>query len=79
MFHALLRPLIDAPHPLVNERPHADWQQRGVRITALGEQVLSRQINWLDCMPATRWVGGVQIDPERSPWVVSVEGEVGRR
>lgn len=79
MFYALLRPLVDAPHPLVNEHPQADWRKRVVRITAQGEHVLSRQKNWLDCLPAKRWVGGVLIDPDRSPWVVSGAGEVSRR
>jgi hypothetical protein len=79
MFHALLRPLIDAPHPLVHEQPGGEWHQRPVRLTALGEQALLGQINWLDHAPAERWVGGVRISADRAPWVVSGEGRVWRR
>lgn len=79
MFHALLRDLIDAPQPLVHEQPGARWYQRPVRITALGERVLSGQGNWLDHGPAERWVGGVCIAAGRAAWVVSEAGEVGLR
>lgn len=79
MFHALLRPLIDAPYPLVYEQSGGDWQRRLVRITALGEQMLLGHINWLDYAPAERWVGGVRIVADRSPWVVSNDGRVWRR
>jgi hypothetical protein len=79
MFHSLLRPLIDASQPLVYEQPGVEWQKRLVRITALGEQVLRGQVNWLDYAPADRWVGGVHIVADQSPWVVSGEGRVWRR
>lgn len=79
MFHALLRPLIDAPHPLVHEQPGGEWQRRLVRLTALGEQILLGHINWLDYAPAERWVGGVRIVADRLPWVVSSDGRVWRR
>lgn len=79
MFHALLRPLIDTAHPWVQEQPGGEWQKRLVRITALGEQVLREQVNWLDYAPADRWVGGVHIVADRSPWVVNGEGQVARR
>ncbi|MGG5288730.1 DUF1835 domain-containing protein [Pseudomonas shirazensis] len=79
MFATLLRPLIDAPQPLVQEQPGGEWQQRLVRITDLGERVLRGTVNWLDCAPAARWVGGVQIVAEQKPWVVSDHGDVWRR
>lgn len=79
MFHALLQPLIDAPQPLVHEQPGGEWQKRVVRITSLGEHLLRGQANWLDHAPAERWVGGVHIVADRSPWVVSGEGQVWRR
>lgn len=79
MFYALLRPLINAPRPLLNERPADDWRQRSLRLTALGEQVLLGQVNWLDHTPSERWVGGVHIVADQAPWVVSVEGQVWRR
>jgi hypothetical protein len=79
MFAALLRPLIDAPQPLLHEAPGGGWAQRVVGITALGERVLRGELNWLDLGPAERWVGGVQIVADRSPWVVSGAGRVWRR
>ncbi|MGH8462942.1 MAG: DUF1835 domain-containing protein, partial [Pseudomonas sp.] len=79
MFHTLLQPLIHAPRPLLNEAPGDDWRQRLLRLTALGEQVLLGRANWLDQSPADRWVGGVAIVADQSPWVVSTDGEVGRR
>jgi hypothetical protein len=79
MFGALLRPLIDAPQPLLHEAPEGGWAQRVVGITALGERVLRGELNWLDLGPAERWVGGVQIVADRSPWVVSGAGRVWRR
>ena len=79
MFAALLRPLIDAPQPLLHEAPGGGWAQRVVGITALAERVLRGELNWLDLGPAERWVGGVQIVADRSPWVVSGAGRVWRR
>ncbi|WP_341958480.1 DUF1835 domain-containing protein [Pseudomonas sp. RC10] len=79
MFHALLRPLIDSPQPLVHEQPGPEWQKRVIRITALGEQVLSGRLNWLDHAPAERWVGGVHVVSAAQPWVVSDQGQVWRR
>ncbi|OCX20453.1 DUF1835 domain-containing protein [Pseudomonas graminis] len=79
MFNALLRPLIDAPHPLLHEQSGSEWPKRLVRLTALGERVVRGEVNWLDLEPAERWVGGVQIIADRLPWVVSPEGRVWRR
>jgi len=79
MFHALLQPLIHAPRPLLAETPGNDWRQRHLRLTELGEQVLLGRSNWLDLSPTDRWVGGVHVVADQSPWVVSVKGEVRRR
>ncbi|MDH0645737.1 DUF1835 domain-containing protein [Pseudomonas sp. GD03858] len=79
MFHVLLRPLIDTPRPLLHESPGEHWQQRSLRLTALGEQVLAGQANWLDQGPAERWVGGVRIDAGQAPWVVGAQGQVWQR
>ncbi|MHA6160715.1 DUF1835 domain-containing protein [Pseudomonas sichuanensis] len=79
MFGVLLRPLIDSPRPLLLEGEGDSWQQRSLRLTALGEQVLGRQANWLDQQPAERWVGGVRIVAGQAPWVVSEAGQVWQR
>ncbi|EJL02012.1 hypothetical protein PflQ2_2369 [Pseudomonas fluorescens Q2-87] len=79
MFHALLQPLINAPAPLMSEASGADWRQRSLRLTALGERVLAGQAHWLDQAPPDRWVGGVFIVADQAPWVVSAQGQVWRR
>lgn len=79
MFGVLLRPLIDSPRPLLLEGEGDSWQQRPLRLTALGEQVLGRQANWLDQQPAERWVGGVRIVAGQAPWVVGEAGQVWQR
>ena len=79
MFHALLRPLIDAPQPLLHEQPGSEWPKRLVRLTAQGERVVRGELNGLDLDPAERWVGGVRIVADSSPWLVSAEGRVWRR
>jgi hypothetical protein len=71
--------LIDTPQPLIDEQPGDAWERRLLRLTPLGEQVLRGQVNWLDCAPAERWVGGVRIVADDSPWVVSEQGSVSRR
>jgi hypothetical protein len=75
----LLQPLIHAPHPLLLEGSGEGWAQRPLRLTALGESVLDGQANWLDQAPPPRWVGGVLIDAEQAPWVVSEQGQVWQR
>jgi len=79
MFHALLQPLIHAPHPLLLEGPGEAWAQRPLQLTPLAEQILAGQAHWLDQGPAQRWVGGVLVDAADRPWVVSEHGEVWRR
>jgi hypothetical protein len=79
MFFALLRPMIDAACPLLEEGPGEDRRQRPLRITALGERLLQGQANWLDYAPPPRWVGGVRIVAGQAPWVVGTEGRVRRR
>ncbi|MEE1888962.1 DUF1835 domain-containing protein [Pseudomonas carassii] len=79
MFQVLLRPLIDTSRPLLHEGPGEHWQQRPLRLSALGERVLAGQVNWLDLEPAERWVGGVCIGAGQAPWVVNAQGQVWRR
>lgn len=79
MFHVLLRPLIENAQPLLHEGAGERWQQRPLRLTPLGEQVLAGQANWLDQHPAERWVGGVCIAPGQVPWTVDAQGQVARR
>lgn len=75
MFSVLLRPLIDTPRPLLHEGPGDGWQQRTLRLTTLGEQVLAGHANWLDHTPAERWVGGVRV-ADGQVWVVNNAGQV---
>jgi hypothetical protein len=79
MFHALLQRLIHSPCPLLREGTGEGWAQRILRLTPLGERVLAGEAHWLDQTPATRWVGGVQIDASKTAWMVDDEGRVTRR
>ncbi|MDR2308199.1 MAG: DUF1835 domain-containing protein [Paucimonas sp.] len=79
MFHALLRPLIDAPQPLLREGQGNTWPQRLLQLTELGDRVLTGQAHWLDQQPPERWVGGVHLTAGKMPWVVSAQGQVWRR
>ena len=71
MFHALLRPLIDSPTPLLIEaQAELDWPRRLLRLTPLGEQVLAGQANWLEQQAAERWVGGVRLQAGLGHWAL---------
>ncbi|MBC3954631.1 DUF1835 domain-containing protein [Pseudomonas triticifolii] len=71
MFHALLRPLIDAPAALITESDtHLPWPRRTLRITALGERILDAHAYWPDHAQQSRWVGGTCIQPGRAHWAL---------
>lgn len=71
MFHAVLRPLIDSPTPLISEaQTELDWARRPLQLTALGERVLTGQANWLDQQAPERWVGGVRLLAGQGHWAL---------
>ncbi|MDO7928878.1 DUF1835 domain-containing protein [Pseudomonas sp. KFB-139] len=71
MFHAMMRPLIDTPRPLLIESEvHLEWPRRLLTITPLGKQVLRGEAYWLEHAAHERWVGGVCIRPGQSHWVI---------
>ncbi|MFT3719751.1 DUF1835 domain-containing protein [Pseudorhodoferax sp.] len=75
MFHALMRPLIDAPNPLLLESDRQlDWPRRPLQLTALGHQVLDGRAYWLDHAAAERWVGGVRLAPRAPHWALDAQG-----
>ena len=72
MFHALLRPLIDAPTPLLVESDtHLAWPQRPLALTALGQRVLAGHAYWLDHKAPERWVGGVRLRAGLPHWALA--------
>ncbi len=72
MFHALMRPLIDARQPLLQEtRQDQDWPRRELTLTPLGHQVLDANAYWLDHADHVRWVGGVCLNPRQPHWALS--------
>lgn len=76
MFLALMRPLIDAAQPLLQELDvQLDWPKRPLVLTALGQQVLDGQAHWLDHATAQRWVGGVRLAPRASHWALDAQGQ----
>lgn len=76
MFHALMRPLIDAPTPLLIEADvHLPWPQRSLTLTALGQQVLAGDAYWLDHAAPERWVGGVRLQAGLAHWALDAHGQ----
>lgn len=71
MFHALLRPLIDAEQPLLIETgTDQPWPRRPLALTALGHAVLKGDAYWLDHASDVRWVGGVCLSPRQPHWTL---------
>jgi len=71
MFHALLRPLIDAEQPLLIETgTDQPWPRRPLTLTALGHAVLKGDAYWLDHASDVRWVGGVCLSPRQPHWTL---------
>ena len=74
MFHAMLRPLIDSPTPLISEtQTDLEWTRRTLRLTALGERVLAGDANWLQQQAPERWVGGVRLLAGQGHWALDKE------
>lgn len=71
MFHAVLRPLIDAPRPLIDaSHSEREGSQRIIRLTADGERVLAGQAYGLELIGCERWVGGVRLQPGLGHWAL---------
>jgi hypothetical protein len=71
MFHALLRPLIDGPNPLLIEtETDREWPRRELVLTPLGARVLDGDAYWLDHAGHERWVGGVCLKPGQPHWTL---------
>ncbi|CAM3055205.1 hypothetical protein BZK31_12280 [Pseudomonas floridensis] len=76
MFHALLRPLIDSPNPLLKEiETHLQWPHRSLTLTALGQRVLEAKDYWPDHAVHTRWIGGVCIRPGQPHWAIDAHNQ----
>jgi hypothetical protein len=71
MFYAALRPLIDAPDPLLIETDtHLERPRRQVALTRLGREVLDGVAYWPDHAIDERWVGGVCMYPGQPHWAM---------
>jgi hypothetical protein len=57
--YAQIDELAAEPAPLLSELEH------GYELTVLGRRVLAGDADWLDSQPLRRWIGGVQLTPER--------------
>lgn len=72
MFHALLRPLIDGPNPLLIETAtERDWPRRDLALTPLAHRVLGGEAYWLDHAGHERWVGSVCLKPGQPHWALT--------
>jgi len=76
MFFSVLDELCQARAPalvlLESEVVSKDVKQieanKRYRLTSAGQQLLAQQINWRDCGPQVRWLGGVEIHGSGQAW-----------
>lgn len=52
------------------------WPDRLLGLTELGERILMTEEDWLDHMPGTRFVGGVEITPGQPTWRRDAKGRL---
>ena len=70
-FFAVLRDLLDSPHPPIAVSPatrRAVWPRRVLRLTPVGRAVLGGKLDWQSQFPLERWVGGIPISHGDPPW-----------
>ena len=58
------------------EKDADDWPDKTLSLTELGERILMTEEDWLDHMPATRFVGGIEITPGQPVWRRNAKGRV---
>ena len=66
MYWHILEQLANAQRPAIAYRdvdPAGPWHQRTLEITETGRRLLAGDIDWSDCGPAVRWLGGVELTP----------------
>jgi hypothetical protein len=71
MYWVVLDELLNARRPAigVDEGPRGEqWRERMVSLTTVGQQLLGETLDWMDCGPAERWVGGVRMHSEEACW-----------
>lgn len=72
MFWAVLRALGSVASPLIEApaagRHDTSWAERTISLTPAGQAVRTGRADWLALGPPVRWVGGVEIDPEKPCW-----------
>lgn len=73
----VLSGLADAPRPALTLDRHGELpNQWHAEITPFGHDLLNNQADWLASNPATRWVGGVEIDSRQAlVWRRSADGQ----
>lgn len=68
MFVDNLVRLAQAQDPAIALTSATSVWRRSASLTETGRGVLSGERDWLDCGPARRWVGGVEIGPGKPDW-----------
>jgi hypothetical protein len=66
MYWHILEQLANAQRPAIVYRdvdPAQPWHKRTLELTETGRRLLAGDIDWSDCGPAVRWLGGVEITP----------------
>ena len=67
----VLAELADAAQPAINAQStedHGRWPRRRMSLTETGRRLRAGEIDWLDCGPRPRFVGGVEIAPGKPAW-----------
>jgi hypothetical protein len=67
-FLDLIQYMLAVPERVLTSLPHEKPFSREVSITELGHAVLRGERDWLSLRPASRWVGGVHIQPGIPGW-----------
>ena len=58
------------------EKDADTWPDKVLRLTERGERILMTEEDWLDHMPRTRFVGGIEITPGQPHWRRDAKGRV---
>lgn len=66
--HATIERLRTVAMPLIAREPTANMWHDPLSITDAGRRVLAAEIDLLSLRPKARWVGGVEIRPDRRAW-----------
>lgn len=71
MYWHIVRSLLESSTPPIEvtaETRHADWPHQQVRLTDTGIALLRRELDWMNCQPTERWLGGIRLASGEPDW-----------